>query len=91
MARAYRRLVETCPAGQVINICSGRLHALREVLDLAASITGHRPRVDVNPAFVRAKEVRSLGGDPALLRSIIGEWESPPLEETLRWMLAAYP
>lgn len=89
VAQAYRRLIEACPAGEVVNICSGRMHALREVIDLAASITGQRLRVEVNPAFVRANEVRRLGGSPARLRSIIGEWDSPPLDETLRWMLEA--
>jgi hypothetical protein len=28
-----------------------------------------------------------LCGDATKLRSIIGEWVTPPLEDTLRWML----
>mgnify|MGYP003667555280 CR=1 FL=1 len=87
VAQAYRRLIEACPAGQVVNIGSGSLHSLREAVDLASAISGHRLRVDVNPALVRANEVRTLGGSPAKLRSIIGEWTSPPLEQTLRWMM----
>ena len=47
----------------------------------------HSLDVQVNPAFVRANEVKTLCGDATLLRSLIGPWEGPPLRETLRWML----
>lgn len=89
VANAYRRLVELKPAGETVNICSGRTHSLREALDMAAAISGHSLDVQVNPAFVRANEIKSLSGDPALLRSLIGEWSTPPLEDTLRWMLGS--
>ena len=87
VARAYRRLLEVRPVGETVNVCSGRTHSLREVLTMAEGISGHPMRVEVNPAFVRANEVRTLCGDPAKLCSLIGEWDSPPLEETLWWML----
>lgn len=87
VAQAYRRLLEVRPAGATVNVCSGRMHSLREVLALAAGITGHKMQVEVNPVFVRANEVKSLSGDPSKLRGFIGRWETPPLEETLRWML----
>lgn len=87
VAQAYRRLLERRPAGQVFNVCSGHTHSLREVVEMASDITGHRLDVRVNPAFVRANEVRSLCGSAAKLRSVIGEWGSPPLQDTLGWML----
>lgn len=87
VAIAYRRLLEVVPAGETVNVCSGRAYALREVLELVEAIAGRRIRVDVNPAFVRANEVRRLLGDPSRLRSLIGEWQAPPLEQTLTWML----
>lgn len=87
VVEAYRRLLEVCPVGETVNVCSGRVHSLREVLTLAESITGHNIEVRVNPAFVRANEVKTLCGDPSRLRSLIGPWQSRPLEETLRWML----
>ncbi|MGB4468926.1 MAG: NAD-dependent epimerase/dehydratase family protein [Azovibrio sp.] len=89
VAEAYRRLLEADAAGQVVNICSGRTLSLRQVLALAEGITGHAIEVEVNPAFVRAGEVHTLGGNPARLRRLIGAWDSPPLEETLAWMLEA--
>lgn len=87
VAHAYRRLLEVRPVGETVNVCSGRSHSLREALAMAEAISGHSLQVKVNPAFVRANEVRTLSGDPTKLRRLIGEWDSPPLETTLRWML----
>lgn len=87
VAMIYRRLVETCPAGEAVNICSGRTKSLAEVLEMARQITGRAIRVKVNPAFVRANEVKTLAGDPSKLQSLIGDWPHIPLADTLRWML----
>jgi nucleoside-diphosphate-sugar epimerase len=89
IAEAYRRLIDAKPVGNVINICSGKTHSLSKVMAMAEEITGHKMNVRVNPAFVRANEVRSLCGDATRLRTLIGDWASPPLEETLSWMLEA--
>jgi nucleoside-diphosphate-sugar epimerase len=89
VANIYRRLIEVKPVGQVVNVCSGTTHSLREVLGMVEKISGHKMDVKVNPAFVRANEVKRLCGDATRLRALIGEWNSPPLEETLCWMLAA--
>ncbi|WP_299454249.1 GDP-mannose 4,6-dehydratase [uncultured Pigmentiphaga sp.] len=88
VAEAYRRLLEAGPAGETVNVCSGRTHSLREALALCERLTGHVMAVRVNPAFVRANEVRSLCGDPSRLRALIGDWDTPPLQETLGWMLS---
>jgi len=87
VATAYRRLLEARPAGETVNVCSGQAHSLREVIAMAEGISGRAIDVRVNPAFVRASEVKTLCGDASKLRSLIGEWHTPPLEETLRWML----
>lgn len=89
VAQAYRRLLEVDAAGQVVNICSGRTFALRQVMSMAESLTGHHMEIVENPAYMRADEVRILGGNPARLRALIGAWDNPPLEETLAWMLSA--
>ncbi len=86
LANAYRRLIEARPVGQTINVCSGTNYSLREIIGMAEKIAGAAITVKVNPAFVRANEVRSLLGSAERLRSIIGEWTSPPLLETLEWM-----
>ncbi len=87
VAKAYCGLLEVpSAAGQTVNVCSGQSHSLLEIIALAEKITGHTIRVSVNPAFVRANEVKTLYGDASNLKGLIGHWESQPLEETLRWM-----
>ena len=87
VAAAYVRLLDKAPAGQVFNVGSGRTHSLREVLAQVQAISGHAMDVRVNPAFVRANEVRTLRADTTALEAAIGEWRSHPLDDTLRWML----
>ncbi|MGL4318316.1 MAG: GDP-mannose 4,6-dehydratase [Pseudomonas sp.] len=87
LVRAYRQLIVANALGQTVNVCSGHSHSLGEIIRLCSAITGHQLEVRVNPAFVRQNEVKSLWGNAAHLRSLIGHWDTPPLEETLRWML----
>lgn len=90
IARAYRALVGTPAAiGETINVCSGEVHSLREIIAMCEQITGHRIEVQVNPDFVRANEVKILRGDCSRLRRLVGPLEHPALQRTLEWMLAA--
>lgn len=84
---AYRRLLDNCPAGATLNICTGQTYSLREVIALCEKITEHSLEINVNPQFVRANEVRVLTGDNSLLNKVIGDGLSYELEDTLRWML----
>lgn len=87
VAAAYARLIEQAPVGQVFNVGSGRTHSLRDVIERVQAISGHRMEVRVNPAFVRANEVRTLRADTTALEQAVGEWRSHSLDDTLRWML----
>jgi nucleoside-diphosphate-sugar epimerase len=86
----YHRLLETSAAiGQTFNVCSGKAFTLDDVLQMAREISGHEIEVRVNPAFVRANEVKRLVGSRAKLESVVGAVADVPLRETLRWMLEA--
>ncbi|MAY73003.1 MAG: GDP-mannose 4,6 dehydratase [Halomonas sp.] len=87
VVQAYRKLIEIGPVGETFNVASGKTHSLREVLALCTELSGHELEVQVNPAFVRANEVKTLCGDATKLRECIGEWDTPELKDTLRWML----
>lgn len=87
LVEVYRRLLEAGPAGQTVNFCSGRTWSLREVIGMVQDLSGHSLEIRVNPALVRANEVRKLWGDPSRLEALIGPWSRPSLEQTLRWML----
>lgn len=79
---AYRGLLEARPLGQTINVSSGVTYSLREVIDMCREITGQDIDVQVNPAFVRANEVKTLCGNNARLRALVHDWQTPPLRET---------
>ncbi|WP_175672087.1 NAD-dependent epimerase/dehydratase family protein [Burkholderia ambifaria] len=83
---AYRRLLQLAPAGGVFNVCSGRAVSLKSVIATMEQIAGYSIEVRVNPAFVRANEVRRLQGDGSRLQAAVGPLEDIPLETTLRWM-----
>ena len=87
VARAYRGLLEADCAGQAVNVCSGRPYSLRSILTTMEHIAGYKMEVQVNPAFVRQSEVKTLVGAPEKLHALLGELELIPLEQTLRWML----
>jgi GDP-6-deoxy-D-talose 4-dehydrogenase len=87
VAVAYRRLIEAAPVGQTINVCSGRAVALREIIRHCEELTGQSIRIEANPAFIRTDEIATLNGSNRRLLDCIGEWSTPPIRETLRWML----
>jgi nucleoside-diphosphate-sugar epimerase len=90
VAEAYRRLIENPAAvGQAVNICSGKAHTLKEVIRMACDIAGREIEVRVNPAFVRANEVRVLQGDRTRLDSVAPDLPAYDLSDTLRWMIEA--
>ena len=83
----YRKLIERCPAGRIINICTSQAYSLREVISLCEEITEHDIEIEINPDFVRENEVRVLTGDNKLLKKTIGNWKKYSLKDTLKWML----
>ena len=90
VADIYARLLEAPQAvGETFNICSGRAVSLNQVLELVSELSGHKFDVQVNPAFVRENEVRTLWGSAAKLESVLGPLPSIPFEDTLRWMIEA--
>lgn len=85
---AYRKLLEVRAAsGQIVNVCTGLGHTLRNIVSLCESLTGHHLDVVVNPAFVRPNEVKVLLGDNQRLNTLISSWAPPPFVDTLAWML----
>ena len=90
---AYLQLLQHGEPGETYNVCSGQPYTLQHVIETLTRITGHHIEVEVNPAFVRANEVHRLCGSPAKLQALLARHgctlDNPPLEDTLRRMLAA--
>jgi len=88
VVRAYAALLAKAPAGEVFNVCSGQAYSLKDVLAIMAEIAGYEIEVSINPAFVRANEVKRLQVDSGKLRRVIGDAGAIPMCDTLRWMYA---
>ena len=80
----YLSLLEQGEPGEIYNVCTGRPYTLQQVLDELSDLTGHVPRIEVNPAFVRANEVHRLCGNPAKLQALARERGFAIPEFTLR-------
>jgi len=86
VANAYARLLDSGVPGEVYNVCSGRAYSIQDALGMLSEMAGYTIEVDVNPAFVRANEVRRLVGSNQKLAATIGELKLIPLVDTLQWM-----
>jgi nucleoside-diphosphate-sugar epimerase len=73
VCEAYHRLLQAQGNGQTFNICSGSSIHLLRVLELLREISGHEPRIEVDPAFVRKDEIKELCGSPRRLFEVVGE------------------
>jgi GDP-6-deoxy-D-talose 4-dehydrogenase len=90
VADAYARLLETPQAlGGTYNVCSGQAVSLKSLLEIVGRLSAREIEIRVNPALVRANEVRTLCGSAAKLERVIGRLKTIPPEETLGWMLQA--
>ena len=86
VAAAYAGLLASGVPGEVYNVCSGRVYSIQDVLGMLSEMAGYTIEVDINPAFVRANEVRRLVGSNKKLAATIGELNLIPLVDTLQWM-----
>lgn len=86
VVEAYLRLLTADRTSDVVNICSGRSISLMSVIEEMVQIAGYRPKITIDPAFVRSDEVKELYGSPAKLFDIVGNINVPGLHETLLTM-----
>jgi nucleoside-diphosphate-sugar epimerase len=86
VAQAYRHLLEADAAGEIVNVCGETPYTLQQILQMAQTASGHQLEVRVNPAFVRANEVKMLVGSAAKLRQLVPHLEPVPFPVTIEWM-----
>lgn len=90
LVKSYAALLHSNAFNQIVNVASGEMHSLREVITLCEELTGHHIQIKVNPEFVRPNEIKKLCGDVTLLNQIADQkLQKIPLRETLKWMLEA--
>ena len=89
VAEAIRRLLAADVRSCALNVCSGEAVSLRQVITQVEAIAGYPIEVRVNPAFVRANDIRRLTGDPTALTRAIGPLARTPFARTLEDLYAA--
>lgn len=88
VCEAYARLLQSSASSTIVNICSGHSTTLGEIFELLVEITGHRPRLQIDPTLVRQDEVMDLRGDVTHLQSLIGIITPVPVRDILERMLS---
>jgi nucleoside-diphosphate-sugar epimerase len=86
VAEAYAGLALADAPPALVNICTGTVRSIDDILATLGQISGHQIEVRVNPAFVRANDVPVLGGDVRRLRATLPDWQPRDLADTLDWM-----
>lgn len=86
VCEVYKRLLETTHNSQVLNIATNRGIKLLDVIDMMQKIAGYKINVEVNPAFVRKDDIKTLTGSPKKLFELIGEVPQKDFNNTLREM-----
>lgn len=86
VAEAYCRILASELVATEVNICSGTGRALLWIVDTLRALSGHAPRIEVDPALVRAAELRRLIGSNERLLAAVGPLPHSDFEVTLRWM-----
>lgn len=83
VVRAYLMLLSDGENGEAYNVCSGKEHSVREILERLQMLAGVRARVSQDRARMRAAEQRRVYGSYDKLRNATGWQPEIKLEESL--------
>jgi nucleoside-diphosphate-sugar epimerase len=89
VARALVGLLDVREPDLTVNVGSGRSSSVDDLVATIGSLTGRRLVVEVDPAKMRATDRPNMQADIARLREMLPGFEPTPLDETLRFLLAA--
>lgn len=89
VADAYVGLALARDVPPVVNVATGTVSSIGDILERLAAISDHHIEIQVNQAFVRRGDVEMLGGDATLLRETLPNWQPRSLTDTLQWMYDA--
>jgi len=91
ISRAYSQLLQTNDSElAIVNLCSGSLISIREIIATLEKLSGHKMAINVNPDFVRPADIARQRGDNSRLFQQLGDFPTPlGFGDTLAWMLEA--
>lgn len=73
--------------GETFNICSGHPTSLRKIINLCEEKSGYKIDINVNPAFVRANDIKTLAGNGDKYKRLIGINANTDIDALIDWML----
>jgi GDP-4-dehydro-6-deoxy-D-mannose reductase len=82
VAEGYRLLLEKGRPGQAYNMVSGRMHSIRQILDMLCNIAGVHPEISQDPARTRSNDNPPVLDD-SMIRSDTGWTPRHSLRDTL--------
>lgn len=87
---SYKKIIQLndIHSGDIVNIASGKVISLMEIISYCEEITGYSIKVVKDPKFVRDNEIKYLGGSRLKLDQIIGKSKLIEFRQTLQWMLS---
>lgn len=88
IAKAYLKLASQREDFRILNLCSGNLVSIKEIISLCTSLTGHRIKVISSPKFRRKNEILELKGDPRNMKKCLGTIRQYSIQDTIAWMLS---
>ncbi len=71
VCEVYLKLMQTEATSEIVNIASGKIHSLNEIIALFEKESNHTILIKRNPLFIRNEETFRLTGDIRKLSSII--------------------
>jgi len=89
VSQCYIDLLESDKQIDVVNICSGNVYSIRQVLDILYKITNHSINVKIDNKLFRKNEIELLKGDPGCINKII-KCKNYSFTDTLSWMLSEH-
>jgi len=91
VSEVYAQLLEAPnTTSEPINVCSGNLTSIREIIQTLEKLTDHTIDIEVNPKLVRESDIKSQKGNNEKLFKRLPNLKPPiPIKQTLQWMLEA--
>lgn len=82
----YKKLLESDAKSEIVNICSNRVIALKEVIEQMIKIARYEIEIKINQVFIRENEIVRLSGSTTKLFGLVGEVKQRNFKKTLEEM-----
>jgi GDP-4-dehydro-6-deoxy-D-mannose reductase len=87
VVKAYYLLSVNGKKGEVFNVCSGKGHAIKELLGILLNLSSMQIAIEADPARLRPSDIPVLVGDNTKCTSRVGWRPTIPIESTLENLL----